>query len=80
MQSNNTIFDGLARAMTEAAGMADGVRREVETVFNSQLQRFMADNDFVSREEFEAVEAIALKALREVERLRAEIDAGRETS
>lgn len=74
MQTNNPLFDGLARAMSEAAGMADGVRREAETVMSSQLQRFLAEQDLVTREEFEAVRDMALKALEEVERLRAEID------
>ncbi|WOI54634.1 accessory factor UbiK family protein [Parvularcula sp. LCG005] len=75
MQSTNPLFDGIAKAMTEAAGMADGVRREAETVMHSQLQRFMADQDLVPREEFEAVRDMATKALAEIEALKAEIAA-----
>lgn len=75
MQTKNPVFDGLARAVSEAAGMADGVRREAETVMHSQLQRFLADQDLVPREEFEAVREMALKALDEIEQLRAELDA-----
>ena len=75
MQSKNPMFDGLAKAMSEAAGMADGVRREAETVMHSQLQRFLAEQDLVTREEHEAVRDIAIRALDEVEKLRAEIDA-----
>lgn len=75
MQTKNPILDNFARAMNEAAGMADGVRREAETVMSSQLQRFLAEQDLVTREEFEAVRDMAVKALEEVERLRAVVDA-----
>lgn len=56
MQTKNPIFDGMAKAMNEAAGAADGVRREAETVFHSQLQRFLGEADMVPREEFEALQ------------------------
>lgn len=75
MQTTNPMLDGLARAMTEAAGMADGVRREAETVMHSHLQRYLADQDLVPREEFEAVQDMAAKALQEIEVLKAEIAA-----
>lgn len=74
MQTKNPMLDGLAKAVSDAAGMADGVRREAETVMHSQMQRFLSDQDFVPREEFEAVRDIAIKALAETEKLRAEID------
>lgn len=73
MQSTNPVLDGIARVMTEAAGAADGVRREAETVMHSQMQRFLADQDLVPREEFEAVAAMAVKAIEEIESLKAEI-------
>lgn len=75
MQTSNTVFDGLARMMTEAAGMADGVRREAETVLHSQMQRFAAEYDLVPREEFEAVREMAAEALEEVAALKAELAA-----
>lgn len=75
MQTKNPVFDGLAKAVTEAAGVADGVRREAETVMSSQVQRFLADRDLVTREEFEAVQEMAAKALDEVEALKAELAA-----
>ena len=72
------FFDGIARLIAEGAGAAEGVRREAETVIHSQLQRFTAEMDLVPREEFEAVKEMATKAMDEVERLRAELDAIRD--
>lgn len=69
MQTRSPLFDELARLMSEAAGAADGVRREAETLMRSQLQRLVADMDFVSREEFEAVREMAARAREENERL-----------
>ena len=73
MQTKNPVLDGLAKAVSEAAGMADGVRREAETVMHSQLQRFLSENDLVTREEFEAVQEMAAKALDELETVKAEL-------
>ncbi len=73
MQTQSAIFDEIAKMMTEAAGAADGVRREAETVFRSQLQRLVADMDFVSREEFEVVRDMARAAREENEALKARI-------
>lgn len=75
MQSTNLVFDNLAKAIGEVAGVADGVRREAETVMHAQLQRFLAEQDLVPREEFEAVQEMAAKALSEVEALKAELAA-----
>ena len=80
MQTSNPLFDGIARAVSEAAGVADGVRREAETVMHSQLQRYLADQDLVPREEFEAVREMAIKALNEVDQLRGELDALKKSS
>lgn len=74
-QANNRILDELARMMTDAAGAAQGVRREVETLVRSQGERLLRDMDVVSREEFEAVKAMAEKARAENERLAARIGA-----
>ncbi|MEM8935730.1 MAG: accessory factor UbiK family protein [Pseudomonadota bacterium] len=75
MQTQSAFFDAVAKAMTEAAGVADGARREAETVFRSQLQRLVADMDFVTREEFEAVKEMAQLAREENEALKARLDA-----
>lgn len=55
MNQSSRIFDGLGRIMNEAAGVADGVRREVETVAKSQAQRIVADMELVKREDFDAL-------------------------
>ena len=75
MQTKSPIFDGMAKLIAEAAGTADSVRREAETVLASQLQRFLADQDLVTREEFEIVREMAETLRAEVETLRAEIAA-----
>lgn len=69
MQTQSRFFDEMARLMSEAAGAADGVRREAETVMRGQLQRLVADMEFVSRDEFEAVKEMARLAREENERL-----------
>jgi BMFP domain-containing protein YqiC len=74
-QTRNPIFDDLARMMTDAAGMASGVRREIETLVKTQLERLMSSMDIVSREEFEAVREMAVLARAENERLAARIAA-----
>ena len=58
-QTNNRLFDELAKMMTDAAGAAQGVRREIETIVRSQLDRVLAEMDVVRREEFEAVREMA---------------------
>lgn len=75
MQTQSPFFDALAQLMSEAAGAADGVRREAETVMRGQLQRLVSDMEFVSREEFEAVREMARAAREENERLNARIEA-----
>jgi len=71
----NRILDEFAKLMTDAAGAAQGVRREVETAFRSQAERVLNSMDVVQREEFEAVREMALKARAENERLAARLDA-----
>lgn len=62
MQTQSPFFDQMAKLMSEAAGAADGVRREAETVMRSQLQRLLTDMELVTREEFEAMRDLAVKA------------------
>nr|WP_319486021.1 accessory factor UbiK family protein [uncultured Cohaesibacter sp.] len=68
-QTNNRIFDEFAKLMNDAAGVAQGVRDEAETAIRAQLERFMGDMDLVTRDEFEAVKAMAVAARDENDRL-----------
>ena len=61
-QSSNRLLDEFAKLMTEAAGAAQGVTREVQTMVRSQGERVLRDFDVVQREEFEVVKAMAEKA------------------
>jgi BMFP domain-containing protein YqiC len=70
----NRILDELAKLMTDAAGAAQGVRREVEQAFRAQAERALNSMDVVQREEFEAVRDMAAKARAENEKLAARID------
>ncbi len=74
-QTRNPIFDNVARLMTDAAGIANGARREVETLVKTQMERLMSTMDIVSREEFEAVRDMAILARDENEKLLARISA-----
>ncbi|MDO1582341.1 accessory factor UbiK family protein [Rhizobium oryzicola] len=71
----NRIFDEFARLMTDAAGAAQNVRREVETAFQAQAERFMNSMDLVKREEFEVVREMAIAARDENDALKARIEA-----
>ena len=71
----NRILDEFAKLMTDAAGAAQGVRREVETAFRGQAERILNSMDVVQREEFEAVREMTLKARAENKALTARIDA-----
>ena len=71
----NRILDEFAKLMTDAAGAAQGVRREIETAFNAQAERWLNSMDIVKREEFEAVREMAIKARDENEALLARIEA-----
>jgi BMFP domain-containing protein YqiC len=75
MQTRNRIFDDLSQLMTNAMGVAQGAREEAETAFKGMIDRWLADRDFVTREEFDAVRAMAQKAREENDALRARIDA-----
>ena len=69
MQSQNRFFDDLARVANGAVGALSGVRADVEARVRDQLERVLAGMDVVSREEFEAVKAMAAKARDEQEEL-----------
>jgi BMFP domain-containing protein YqiC len=71
----NRILDDFAKLMTDAAGAAQGVRKEMETVFRAQGERLLNSMDIVKREEFEAVREMALKARDENDALLARIAA-----
>lgn len=74
-QTTNKLFDDFAKLMTEAAGAAEGVRRETETVIRGQAEKFLRDMNVVTREDFEAVREVAQKARQENEALAVRIAA-----
>ena len=74
-QTSNRFFDEVARLMNDAAGVAQGVRREFDTLFRTQAERILSDLDVVKREEFEAVKEMARLAREENEALKARISA-----
>ena len=75
VQTTNRFFDEVARLMNDAAGVAQGVRREFETLFKTQAERWMRDLDLVKREEFEAVKDMARIAREENEALKSRVAA-----
>lgn len=74
MQTSSRIFDDLSRLMTGAMGVAQGARAEAETAMRGWIDRWLADRDLVTREEFDAVRAMALAARTENDALRARIE------
>ena len=74
-QTTNRFFDEVARLMNDAAGVAQGVRREFDTLMRSQAERILRDLDVVKREEFDAVKDMARLAREENEALKARIAA-----
>ena len=74
-QTTSRFFDEIARLMNDAAGVAQGVRREVDTLFRAQAERILRDLEVVSREEFEAVKEMARIAREENEELKTRIAA-----
>ncbi|HKK97106.1 MAG TPA: accessory factor UbiK family protein [Marivita sp.] len=75
MQTRNKVFEDISQLMTNAMGVAQGAREEAETAMKSMMDRWLADRDFVTREEFDAVRAMAQKAREENEALKARLDA-----
>jgi BMFP domain-containing protein YqiC len=74
-QTSNRFFDEVARLMNDAAGVAQGIKREVDTMFKTQAEKWLRDLDLVKREEFEAVKDMARLAREENEVLRTRIAA-----
>ena len=75
MQSRNKILEDVSQLMTNAMGVAQGAREEAETAMKGWIDRWLAERDFVTREEFDAVRAMAQKAREENEALKARIEA-----
>lgn len=75
MNPGNKFFDDMSKLMTSAMGVAQGARTEAETAMKSWMDRWLADRDFVTREEFDAVKAMAQKAREENAALEARIAA-----
>ena len=73
MQTRNKFFDDMSQLMTNAMGVAQGAKTEAETAMKGFVDRWMADRDFVTREDFDAVRAMAQKAREENEALLARI-------
>jgi len=72
-QTTGRFFDEIGKLITDAAGAADGVRKELEGIVRAQAERVLRDLDVVQREEFEAVKAMAQKAREENDRLKERI-------
>ncbi|TBX29253.1 MULTISPECIES: accessory factor UbiK family protein [Nioella] len=75
MQTRNKFMEDMSQLMTNAMGVAQGAKDEAETAMRSLMDRWLADRDFVTREEFDAVRAMAQKAREENEALKARIAA-----
>jgi len=69
MQTDNRFLDGMAKFLTNAAGAAQAFKAEMETMVKARIEKMVADLEFVSRDEFDAVKAMAAKARAENEKL-----------
>ncbi len=74
MNEGNKFFDELGKLMNDAAGVADGLRREVEGVVKSQMERFVADMDLVKREDFDVLKELVQVQGEEIASLRKELN------
>ena len=75
MAQSSRILDNVGRLMNDAAGMADGVRREVESMVRAQAERFIMDMDLVKREDYDALRELVQAQSRELAALKAEVAA-----
>ena len=73
MQTRNKLFDDIGQMMTNAMGVAQGAKEEAETAMKGMMDRWLADRDFVTREEFDAVREMAILARQQNEALEARI-------
>lgn len=74
MTQGGKIFDELGKLMNNAAGVADGVRREIETAVKSQLERLVADMDLVKREDYDALRELVQAQSAEIKELKAAVE------
>jgi BMFP domain-containing protein YqiC len=74
MTQGGKIFDELGKLMNNAAGVADGVRREIETAVKSQLERLVADMDLVKREDYDALRELVQAQSAELKELKAAVE------
>jgi BMFP domain-containing protein YqiC len=74
-QTTNRFFDDFAKLMTDAAGAADGMKKDAETFMRAQAEKFLREMNVVSRDDFEAVRDMAQKARQENEALAARLAA-----
>ena len=75
MAQSSRIFDNVGRMMNDAAGVADGVRREVETMVRAQAERFVMDMNLVKREDYDALRELVLAQSAELKALKADVAA-----
>ncbi len=75
MTQGSKLFDELGKLMNNAAGVADGVRREIETVVKSQLERLVNDMDLVKREDYDALRDLVMAQSAEIKELKAVVEA-----
>lgn len=75
MTQGSRLFDELGKLMNNAAGVADGVRREIETAVKSQLERMVNDMDLVKREDYDALRELVQAQSAELKALTAEVEA-----
>lgn len=75
MQTKNKMFDDLSQLMTNAMGVAQGAKEEAENAMKSLIDRWLSEQNFVTREEFDAVHSMARKAREENEALKLRLDA-----
>ena len=75
MQTRNKVFEDISQLMTNAMGVAQGAKDEAQTAFNGRIDRWLAERDLVTREEFDAVRNMAIKARTENAELKSRLDA-----
>lgn len=73
MQNNNKFFDDLSQLATNAMGVAKGAADEAQTTFNSWIDRWLAERDLVTREEFDALKAMVEKQRKEITTLKGKV-------
>jgi BMFP domain-containing protein YqiC len=72
-QASSKLFDNVGRLMNDAAGVADGVRREIESMVRAQAERFVMDMNLVKREDYDALRELVQRQSAELSALKAEV-------